>query len=206
MVTVPVDYAFNVLVGSSLALASRASFTATAVWRSPALWSLVVFEALVFVPGGMLLAWEFPHWSVMYLIDPTKLPVPVWALALAYPLLAGASFVGVRKLLMGGRATAGVGVAAFAALATALLVWAGAEQLTLVGTYEAFHALPRPALKSIRDTPLIYLAAGVMAFVGAGWIATLWRLHAVDRATRRHAEAQSNKRAPAPGGKGKRKT
>ena len=86
MATVPIDLALNVVVGSSVALAGHATADQYKVLRSPALWTLVMFEMLVFLPIGAYLLARFPAWSVMYLFEPAALPFAADGRAQSYDL------------------------------------------------------------------------------------------------------------------------
>lgn len=96
--TVPIDIALNLMLGSWFAHEGRGS---TAAGRGSWLESALAFELLVFLPIGAYLLAVYPDWSLMYLVDPSRLPAGAMAaLLLAYPaaLLAGfASGVAWRR-------------------------------------------------------------------------------------------------------------
>ncbi|MFC1611151.1 hypothetical protein ACFL6C_09340 [Myxococcota bacterium] len=189
MATVPIDLALNVAVGSSIALASQSTARDYRLLRSPALWALVAFEVLVFLPIGGYLLWEFPAWSLMYLVEPRSLPIPDISLALSYPVVAVAAYIGCRRLVAGGRVWPVLGIFLAGLALVASLVYLGQQQVLVVGSTDEFRNDPAKMREAL-DSPLSYLVgAACVAFV-IGWVATVWRLFVLGRSVRSTVEVE----------------
>lgn len=183
--TVPIDLVLNVTVGSSIALASRGTFGSQTLWRTPALWTLVVFELLVFVPVGAYSLWRFPEWSLMYLFDAGELPIPDYSLAALFPAAAVGGFLATRLLLIRKKLWPAAGLLVGSLAVTAAIAYLGRESLLHVGSTQAFRSAPE-TMRGIVGTQLGYLVAGAVVAVAIGWGTTLWRLVLVSRAMRPH--------------------
>ncbi|MBI3179478.1 MAG: hypothetical protein HYZ27_07430 [Deltaproteobacteria bacterium] len=188
--TVPIDLSLNVAVGASVALASRAVIPQQRLLRSPALWSLVIMQALVFVPVGAYLLWRFPAWSLMYLMEPASLPVPDVALVVTYPIAAVASFVITWRLLSGERLAPAIAVLAGALVVTLLITYLGRDALLVVGSVAAYREGPDGML-SIFDSALVYLVAASGVAVTVSWANTLWRVVMLARSGRGSVQASA---------------
>jgi hypothetical protein len=181
MATVPIDLALNVVVGSSVALAGYATADQYKVLRSPALWTLVIFEMLVFLPIGVYLLARFPAWSIMYLFEPAALPIPAPYLAVLYPIVAIAVFVVCHRLIVRARTRVALAVLAAGFILSILVFMLGSEQLVVLGT-TAEYRTDVTQMRATVDSPLAYVAWGAGVAVAVGWGATAWRLWLLGRA------------------------
>lgn len=191
--TLPIGVCWQVALGASLAWASPSSLRRTAWWRSVALWALVAFEGLVVVPvGGYFLA-EFPAWTLMYAVDPARLPAPLVGWVVLYPLVGLVSFGLARRLLgrLGAPAVALLCVAGVGGT-VGLLVWRW-EALQVVSSFAAFwgQSAERRALIYSPLAPLLAVHLPALVF---GWLFVLWRLFLMERTLRLVRRAQE--RAP----------
>jgi len=194
VVTVPIDLTLNVALGASVAVASRAVIAQYPLLRSPALWALIVLEAMVFVPIGMYLLLRFPAWSLMYLWEPGQLPIPDPALALLYPVAGVASFVATRRFLIGDKLLPAISILAGGGLLALIIAYAGRRNLMLVGTVAAFRESPDGML-SVFDSALFYLVGVSGLALTAGWVATLWRLSMLSQSRSGGVEAEAVREA-----------
>ncbi len=181
--TVPIDVSLNLAVGASVALAGRAAIPQYRLLRSPALWSLVIMEAVVFMPVGAYLLWRFPAWSLMYLVEPGSLPVPDVALVVTYPIAALLSFVVTWRLLAGERLVPAVAILAGAVVVTLVITYWGRDALMVVGSVAAYREGPDGML-SVFDSALVYLLIAAGVAVTVSWGNTLWRVVMLARSGR----------------------
>ncbi len=186
MLTLPIDLGLSVAAGSTVALAGRSTAEETKLVRSPALWALVAFELLVFVPVGAYLLWRFPAWSVMYLIEPDSLPMPPAYLAVLYPIVAVGTFVGCRRLLAAGKLLAALGIVGGSALLVTTIAFFGWDQISVLGTTEAFRADPAQ-MRDVGGSSLAYTGGAGSVAVAVSWSVTLWRLMLLGRLVRPRA-------------------
>ena len=142
MVTLPIDLALSAAIGSTAAIASRSTAGEYSLLRSPALWALIAFELLVFVPVGAYLLWRFPAWSLMYVVEPSSLPMPPAYLTILYPVVAVGTYVGCRRLLTVGKLLAVLGVLAGGVLLAAAIGFYGREQIEVIGSACPEHFAP----------------------------------------------------------------
>lgn len=183
--TVPIDIAVNVAVGCSFVLASRNTVADESLLRSAALWALVAFEVLLFVPVGAYLLVYYPDWSLMYIVAPGQLPVPDWALVATYPIAAFTGFVVARGLVIKGRIWTAIGFMASGFLLSLAVTGFGYRQLMNVGTTNAYRN--GGSLEPILTSQLAYLLGAIFLAIGAGWVICIWRLDVLGRAWRRKA-------------------
>ncbi|MBI5509563.1 MAG: hypothetical protein HY903_12495 [Deltaproteobacteria bacterium] len=167
--------ALNIAVGASIALAARLSLRDQPLWRASALWALVIVEGLVMLPTAVYLLWRFPAWSLMYVLEPGAAGLPTTLWAAMVPFAAFAAFLGVRRLLLTARLIAGAAVGVVGLVLVGLVVYHGRAQLLVVGTTEAFRTDPAQ-MRSIFDTPLLYLLPPMAVAGLLAWGMTLWRL------------------------------
>jgi hypothetical protein len=175
-------------VGASFALVSRHTLARSSWWRAPALWALCIFQAGLVLPTCVYLVWQYPAWSLAYLLDPAQLPVPA-VLGVVPPLCALSAFFAARWAIVADRALwAWLGLA-MAILCCGVACWLGWGRFRWVGTYAAFrdHSLE---LRTLAYSPVIYLLAGCLPGLALGWGFSLWRLHLLDRAEAAPAPSQ----------------
>jgi hypothetical protein len=200
MVTLPIDLGLSVAAGSTVALASRSTASEYRVLRSPAFWSLLAFELLIFVPVGAYLLWRFPAWSLMYLIDPDSLPMPPAYLAVLYPVIAVSTFIVCRRLLLVRKLIAVLGVLGGCVLAVALIGFFGFDQISVIGSTAEFRTDPGQ-MRDVTGSALGYVGAAGLAAVVISWAVTLWRLMLLGRVARHGTTATATTEEEEPSAK-----
>jgi hypothetical protein len=186
MLTFPIDLVLSVAVGATVAFASRTTAGEYRLWRSPGLWSLLGFEALVFAPVGGYTLWRFPAWSLMYLVESDAVPFPPAYLALVYPVVAVSAYLACRRSLARGGVVFTATVAAGSLLLVVAIGFYGRHQLSVLGSTAAFRSDPESMRTAVGST-LAWMGVPALIGVAVAWGATLWRLSLLCRVSRSDA-------------------
>jgi hypothetical protein len=177
------DIVLSLAIGASFMLACSHTAGEQSVLRSPALWTLLAFETLFFLPAGAYLLWRYPDWSFMYLFEPPLLGGRDWTLAGLYPASALAGFALARVFLARQRPIGAVLLVAGSLLVAVAIASFGHRQLFGVGTTAAFRA-DSSGLPPLGSTPLAWIQVALMVGMLVSWVMSLWRLHLYNRAWR----------------------
>lgn len=190
---IPLELAMNIALGASVAFAGRGALGQQSLWRTPALWALVMLEIMVVLPLTIYLGQRYPDWMVMYLVDANDLSVAARSVLLALlPIIAVTSFSWTRRFLIAGRLMPSIGILAGGVMVTGLIGYLGRTALSTVGTTAAYD-VEAPSLKRLVDSGLLYLLIGALLGIAVAWAGTLWRVNLVSRVA-----ARNDKAAPLP--------
>jgi len=179
--TAPVDIALNLAIGASVVLASRAAIVEERLLRAAALWALLGFQALLFVPIAAYLMWRYPEWSAMYLMEAEAVAARGWLIVASYPAAALVGLLITRALLRQARPVVAYVFAIGCLALTAAVAGFGHRQILGVGTTAAFRADPS-SLPGLGSSPLVWVLVPALLVLVAGWGVMIWRLFLYGRA------------------------
>jgi hypothetical protein len=139
--------------------------------------ALVLFELFFFVPLGAFLYFFYPDWSLMFFLDPAELSLAartgIGLAALAgYMLAAMGGFVLAAVLVRKDRERAGLLIMAGVGLLLVVFSAFTIRQLTQVGTFAQWNALPRTTT-ALYLHRLGYIIAGAASPAGLVLVLTL---------------------------------
>lgn len=188
--TAPINLAVSFTFGVSLALASRAHLSGQSTVRALGIWVTVIVQAFVVCPIGVYLLHNYPQWSLMYLVEPGALPLPVEAIAALYPLAALAGFLAARRLLLVNRLVVTLLLCLAGVAAIVAIFVLGPDRILQVGT-PAAAGLSANMRRPLTQTPLVYLLSVALPVIFFSWGSAVWRLQVYARANRAHRERKA---------------
>jgi len=175
VLTAPINVAISAAVGATWAWAGREPLSGEPWPRSAALWSLLVFELIVYLPAAGLMMVRFPDWSVMYLLEPADLQTASAITGACNLLGALIAFFLARAFIRRRQAATALGVLACSLALGAAMGAFGYQRLANLGTTLAYHNDPDQLL-FLLDSDAIYLLAPVAILTTLSWLLSLWRL------------------------------
>ena len=147
--TVPFDIIANFLIGMVVAIACAGTVrSADSIIVNRLVLGLVLFELFFFLPLGAYLYFFYPDWSLMFFVDPANWePATVKAVGAAalacYMAAIVAGYAIAARLIRADNTGSAIIVAVALAAALGLFSLITIRQLTQVGAYADWAAMPR---------------------------------------------------------------